>query len=125
MQKDIDIFIKHWFAQFDVLADETEFLPYLAEDITMHFPEGTFVGHNGFFEWYKGIKKMIKPNNKHIISNIRITKGENHHFEVQFNSRLIAEGLDGNAIDMEVIERWEMEIIKHQISIKEYKVMNK
>lgn len=118
----VELFIKNWFINFDILAPKEAFLPYLAKDIFLSFPEGDFTGHQGFSKWYAGILKTIKPNNQHTIKNIRVSEREEGLFTVRFDSHLIGESLKGENINIQVTENWIMDLSNKLPKIKEYKV---
>ncbi|WP_281612714.1 NAD(P)H-dependent oxidoreductase [Flammeovirga sp. SubArs3] len=118
----ITAFVKNWFAHFDQLAEDGYFTHSLEKDAQLVFPEGEFIGHQGFSEWYSAIKKEIKPDNQHIIESISITPN-NEYFNVDLAVKLKAEKYSGEALQLNVKEKWKVEITKEgNVKIHTYKV---
>lgn len=116
----IKAFAKEWFEHFDVLADDGYFNNYIANGAKLKFAEGEFEGHEGFSEWYAGIKKSIKPNNEHRIESINVV-AENGHYNVDMSVKLKAETHEGELLQMNVKENWKVEITRDgRIKIHEY-----
>ena len=118
----IETFVKEWFAKFDALVDESQFLPYLSKDAKMVFPEGTVIGHDGFSQWYNTIKQTIKPNNTHTISNLKITSKTLNLYTIELDVYLKAELLDGTPFELSAHEIWSLEIINEHPIIHTYLV---
>ncbi|NME67372.1 NAD(P)H-dependent oxidoreductase [Flammeovirga aprica] len=119
-EQKIKDFIKDWFAQFDVLGDEGYFTNHLLKETVLKFPEGEFRGHEGFKEWYDGIRKTIKPDNKHTIKSIVVTES-NGLYNVDLNVSLEAETVSGEALNLNVKEDWKVEITRDdRMKIHEY-----
>ncbi|TKG97015.1 flavodoxin family protein [Puteibacter caeruleilacunae] len=116
----IKAFAKEWFAHFDVLADDGYFNNYIANGAKLQFVEGEFIGHEGFSEWYAGIKSTIKPNNEHRIESINIV-ANNGHFEVDLSVKMKAETIAGELMQLNVKENWKVEITRDgRVKILEY-----
>ncbi|MCT4589642.1 MAG: NAD(P)H-dependent oxidoreductase [Carboxylicivirga sp.] len=116
----IKSFAKQWFEHFDVLADDGYFNNYIANGAKLQFAEGEFVGHEGFSEWYAGIKNTIKPNNEHRIESINVV-ANNGHYAVDLSVKLKAEKLSGEPLQLNVKENWKVEITRDgRIKIHEY-----
>ncbi|MBD0402757.1 NAD(P)H-dependent oxidoreductase [Flammeovirga sp. EKP202] len=119
-EQKIKDFIKEWFAQFDVLGDEGYFTNHLLKDTVLQFPEGKFIGHEGFKEWYDGIRQTIKPNNKHSVKSIVVTES-NGLYNVDLNVSLEAELTSGESLNLNVKEDWKVEITRDgRVKIHEY-----
>jgi hypothetical protein len=113
-------FAKDWFEHFDVLADDGYFNNHIANGAKLQFPEGEFIGHEGFSEWYADIKKNIKPNNEHQIESISVF-ANNEHFDVDLAVKMKAETTSGDLIQLNVKENWKVEITRDgRVKIHEY-----
>ena len=118
----IKAFAKDWFAHFDVLADDGYFNNHIANGAKLKFPEGEFNGHEGFSEWYAGIKKAIKPNNEHRIESLNVV-ANNGHFDVDLAVKLKAEKHSGEPLQLNVKENWKVELTRDgRVKILEYLV---
>ncbi|KZN62197.1 NAD(P)H-dependent oxidoreductase [Pseudoalteromonas luteoviolacea] len=122
-------FIKQWFENFDVLPNDSAlFTQYLSDDITLTMPEGEFIGHSGFRDWYKGARETFKPNCEHMVEQITVDKKGSQSYLVKLRVRLIAETfadskLQGEKINLLVNELWELEVRAHnEIEISQYTV---
>ncbi|WP_162048448.1 NAD(P)H-dependent oxidoreductase [Vibrio taketomensis] len=107
----ITALVKQWFAQFDQLAEDTaQYTRYLASDVQWQSPEGNFVGHQGFNDWYGIARATFKPSCQHNVHQLSIKKlGE--QYQVDLHIRLIAETypesmMQGQLVDMAVDETW-------------------
>ena len=114
-------FVNQWFADFDVLADdENKFLAHLSDDIRMVMPDGEFIGHEGFRDWYTIARATFKPNCEHIVEQLIVTENDNPNApdgvtscEAQLRIRLKADtypdsALKGESINMLVNETWQL-----------------
>jgi hypothetical protein len=120
LEAKIKAFSKEWFAHFDLLADDGYFNNFIANGVKLQFVEGEFIGHEGFSEWYAGIKKAIKPNNEHRIESINVV-ANNGHFDVEMSVKLKAETLEGKPFQLNVKENWKVEITRdNRVKIHEY-----
>jgi putative NADPH-quinone reductase len=118
----IKAFAKDWFAHFDELADDGYFNNHIANGAKLKFAEGEYEGHEGFSEWYAGIKNNIKPNNQHRIESINVI-ANNGHFNVDISVKVNAETIDGNTLQLNVKENWKVEITRNgRVKIHEYLV---
>ncbi|MBO9491622.1 NAD(P)H-dependent oxidoreductase [Endozoicomonas sp. G2_1] len=114
-------FVNQWFADFDVLADdENKFLAHLSDDIRMVMPDGEFIGHEGFRDWYAIARATFKPNCEHIVEQLIVTENDKQNApdgvtscEAQLRIRLKADtypdsALKGESINMLVNETWQL-----------------
>jgi putative NADPH-quinone reductase/ketosteroid isomerase-like protein len=121
-ERKLKAFVKDWFAQMDILAEDGYFNTYIANGAKMVFPEGTFIGHDGFKEWYADIKSKLKPNCEHRVESINITP-TNDFYKVDLSVKLKAETTDGKAMQANVKEAWKVEITRDgRVKIHEYVV---
>ncbi|NOU58276.1 NAD(P)H-dependent oxidoreductase [Marinifilum caeruleilacunae] len=113
-------FAKDWFEHFDLMADDGYFNNYIANGAKLQFPEGEFIGHEGFSQWYANMKKNIKPNNEHRIESINVS-ANNGHFDVDLAVKLKAETFEGESIQINAKENWKVEITRDgRVKIHEY-----
>ncbi|BDD06905.1 NAD(P)H-dependent oxidoreductase [Aureibacter tunicatorum] len=118
----INEFVKDWFAHFDKMADDGYFNHHLDKQAKLKFVEGEYIGHEGFSEWYKEIKKLIKPDNEHIIKSISINKHDDY-YKVDLTVNLKADTYHDGFIDLNVKETWKVAITRDgRVKIHEYKV---
>ena len=122
-------FIQEWFAKFDVLPTSSDFFTRsLSSDIRLVMPDGEFIGHEGFRDWYEIARATFKPNCEHIVEQLSIETTEDNKFVVNLRVRLKAEtyptsGLQGQNINMLVNETWRIIFNEQdQIIIEEYLV---
>lgn len=107
----IEKFVSNWFSKFDLLPeDESFFLSYLASDISLQMPEGNFIGHAGFRDWYRQARATFKPNCEHQVEQVEVTDAENG-YEVKLRIRLQAETysdsiFEGERLNLLVNEIW-------------------
>ncbi|CAM1345411.1 NAD(P)H-dependent oxidoreductase [Tenacibaculum amylolyticum] len=121
-EKRIKNFAIEWFQNFDILAEDNYFNKHITSSTKLHFPEGLFIGNEGFSEWYSEIKKTIKPNNEHRIESIHVSEN-NGHFDVDLAVKLKAETYQNESIQLNVKENWKIEITADDsIKIHEYLV---
>ena len=119
-EKVIKGFAKDWFQHFDVLANEDYFNHFITHDTKFLFPEGSFIGHDGFNEWYTNIRKSIKPNNDHRIESIHVASN-NDYFNVDLAVKLKAETYTNEEIQINVKENWKVKVTDEgQVKIHEY-----
>ncbi|MCT4603785.1 MAG: NAD(P)H-dependent oxidoreductase [Marinifilum sp.] len=113
-------FVKDWFAHFDILAEDGYFNNYIANGAKLKFPEGEFIGHEGFSAWYAEVKKTIKPNNEHRIESINVV-ANNGHFDVDMSVKVKAEKYSGETVQANAKENWKVEVTRDgRIKILEY-----
>lgn len=121
-------FVANWFANFDVLPDNNElFTRHLTEDIRLIMPEGEFIGHQGFADWYGGARETFKPNCQHFVEQQSVKALKDNQFEVDLRIRLIAEtypesALAGQSLNLLVDEKWTLTIENGYVAISEYLV---
>lgn len=110
-EEKIKSFIYEWFSNFDKLADDGYFNSFIANGCLLKFPEGEFIGHEGFSEWYKNIKETIKPGNQHSVESISISE-ENGFYMIDLSVKMKAEKTSGESIQLNVKENWKIEITR-------------
>ncbi|TQF70781.1 NAD(P)H-dependent oxidoreductase [Pseudoalteromonas luteoviolacea] len=122
-------FIKHWFANFDKLPDNSEFFTnHLSEEVILLMPEGEFTGHSGFRDWYQAAKATFQANCEHVVEQFTVNKKGVQSYHVELRVRLIAETykdsqFQGKQISLLVNEHWELCIKEsHHIEISRYVV---
>ena len=122
-------FVQKWFAEFDVLPEQSEFFTeQLSTDIRLVMPEGEFIGHEGFRDWYQVARATFKPNCQHLVEQTTVTEGVDGQITVDLRVRLIAEtyedsALNGESINLLVNEKWQMTMdTSGKLSISEYLV---
>lgn len=128
-QNKVSKFVQKWFAAFDVLPAETEFFTeQVAEDIRLVMPEGEFIGHEGFRDWYQVARATFKPNCQHIVEQTKVSENPDGTLTVDLRIRLIADtfpdsALKGESINLLVNEKWQMSLSKeNKLVINEYLV---
>lgn len=88
----VDAFTKSWFAQFDLLPEGTEFFTkQLDTNIRLVMPEGEFIGHEGFRDWYEIARSTFKPNCQHIVEQTSVASQTDGEITVDLRVRLKAE----------------------------------
>ena len=122
-------FIQRWFANFDVLPDDTDvFTDHLSENIKWLMPQGEFKGHQGFKDWYAIARETFKPNCDHQVEQVEI-QSEGELYTVKLRVRFIAQSysdseLKGEAVNMLVNEIWQLEFTETgSIQIHNYEVI--
>ncbi len=120
-------FVQKWFAQFDLLPEQSEFFTeQLSTNIRLVMPEGEFIGHEGFRDWYQVATATFKPNCQHLVEQTTVTEGSNGAITVELRVRLIAEtyedsALNGESINLLVNETWQMSVVEdNRMVINEY-----
>ena len=113
-------FVKEWFSHFDSFAEQGYFNRYLSNNVRIVFPEGEYVGHEGFNEWYGQIKTKIKAGSDHRVESINIS-ANGGDFNVKLTIKLTAETLEGQKFQTNLRETWKVEITQDKrIKIHEY-----
>ncbi|ALO42711.1 NAD(P)H-dependent oxidoreductase [Pseudoalteromonas phenolica] len=126
-EQKITSFVSEWFSTFDLLPEQNEyFTSHLSDSIRLVMPEGEFIGHEGFRDWYAIARKTFKPNCDHKVEQIDITE-TNKGYEVALRIRLIAQSyedsdLQGEHVNVLVNETWQLKIIDGSVIINEYLV---
>ncbi|TDF35006.1 flavodoxin family protein [Alteromonadaceae bacterium M269] len=125
--KAINRFIQQWFADFDVLPDDSErFTRYLTNDVKLVMTDGEYLGHEGFRDWYQTARSTFKPDCQHIVEQVSIQELSATQHQVELRVRLIADSypessLKGESINLLVNESWKVSISDDQaIQIQEY-----
>ncbi|MBC7001070.1 NAD(P)H-dependent oxidoreductase [Photobacterium sp. BZF1] len=111
----IQKFVANWFAEFDKLPEENAFFTgFLAEDVNIEMPEGTFIGHEGFRDWYAIARATFKPGCDHQVEQVEI-KAEGDKYQVELRVRLQAKSfensaLKGQSVNLLVNETWSVSL---------------
>ncbi|MEC8428782.1 MAG: NAD(P)H-dependent oxidoreductase [Pseudomonadota bacterium] len=107
-------FVQKWFSDFDALEeDSTPFTKHLAVDAKLLMPEGEFIGHEGFRDWYAFARRSFKPNAQHHVKEINIDEVTSGNYKVELKIELLAEtysdsDFGGENINMLVNEVWQL-----------------
>lgn len=121
-------FVNKWFDKLDSLSEKTEvFLPHLSKQLVLCLPEGDFLGHAGFKQWYQWALSTFKPNCRHIVEQIDITAdGEYFNLSLRVNlsaHTYIDSDFAGQNVEVQVKENWRLRIIDGQhVLIEQYLV---
>lgn len=109
----INKFITEWFARFDVLPEDSDFFTrHLARDLTLSMPEGQFLGHEGFRDWYRIALETFKPNCQHLVEQVEVISNGDK-FDVKLRVRLLAATYPdstfvGQSVNILVDETWQV-----------------
>ena len=130
IDSNVSKFVNAWFADFDLLVAPPErFTTNLSEDIKMVMPDGEFIGHQGFRDWYAIARQTFKPNCEHIVEQLTVSEPNNDgSYVAELRVRLIADtfpesALQGENINMLVNETWQLSLTEAgDIKISEYLV---
>ena len=130
IESKVSKFVADWFADFDLLTAEPErFTASLSEDIKLVMPDGEFIGHQGFRDWYAIARKTFKPKCQHIVEQLSVSEQNNYdNYTVELRIRLKAESyaesaLQGESVNMLVNEKWQLSLTDAgDINIYEYLV---
>jgi hypothetical protein len=77
LDSEVKQFMRDWFGKHDIHPPVEELLPLVAdENLIMKMPEGSFLGHEGFKQWYAGVKKFVDQS--HEINGLEIKTNQNH-----------------------------------------------
>lgn len=123
----VNRFIRNWFKAFDQMPNETAgFTQHLANDVVWEMPEGKFIGHAGFNDWYAGALKQFKPNCDHQIQALTVTETD-AGFDAELTIKLTAETYEdsdfkGESISINAHEKWQLVIEGDSLLIKSYRV---
>ncbi len=93
----------------------------LRNDVSIHVPEGEFNGIAGFNDWYALLRTLFAPNCEHTLSEIDVVENGDV-CDVQMKVRVQAESLQGEQIDMEVAELWQVAMVDGKARIVRYEV---
>ncbi|MFA8343712.1 MAG: NAD(P)H-dependent oxidoreductase [Rhodothermaceae bacterium] len=117
-------FISEWFSKFDMLEETGYFIRHIYPDAKFVFPEGEFVGHQGFADWYNKILNKFEAPVKHEISDIKITDMGNSKFNVSLNITLESKKKDGLPFSQKISENWNIVLQDEDlVKISEYKAL--
>lgn len=111
LENRVQKFVKNWFEKFDLLGDDEDyFCQRLSEDVYWLMPEGEFVGHSGFRDWYRGARATFKPNCDHQVEQINVLQNGDE-IQIDLRIRLLAQthadsALKGESINLLVNETW-------------------
>ena len=130
IESKVSKFVTDWFADFDLLTAEPErFIASLSEDVKLVMPDGEFIGHQGFRDWYAIARKTFKPNCQHIVEQISVNEqNSDGNYTAELRIRLKAEtfpesALQGESVNMLVNETWQLSLTDAgDINISEYLV---
>ncbi|QFT12348.1 General stress protein 14 (plasmid) [Vibrio sp. THAF190c] len=121
-------FVSEWFGQFDQLPEQSDyFLEHLSEKVEMTMPEGKFIGHSGFEDWYAMARATFKPNCDHDVEQLAIKKVE-QGYQLDLRIRLKADTysnslLKGESLELSVNETWQLSLDDQgKVTIHEYLV---
>lgn len=122
-------FVSGWFEQLDTLPEQdAQFIPSLASDVVFNMPEGKFVGHAGFKDWYSIVRSTFKPNCSHEIEQLEV-KPLGSQYQVSLHVRLKADTypdspMKGEAVELVVNETWLVSVDdNNSVKIHEYEVV--
>ncbi|OXY83144.1 NAD(P)H-dependent oxidoreductase [Oceanimonas doudoroffii] len=122
-------FVSEWFEQFDQLPEASEyFTARLAADVDWNMPEGRFLGHDGFRDWYAIVRKVFKPGCDHRVEQVTI-QPDGDDYQVELRIRLLADtfadsDLKGEPIDLLVNEIWQVRLDEQgRVTIHNYRVV--
>lgn len=114
--------VKTWFNQMDKLQEDAGlFHAMLRNDVAITAPEGEFNGIAGFNDWYQVLRSTFKPNCEHVLEQIVVHEKQGEHV-AEIRVRLIAETVQGEAINVLVNEEWSVDLDKDKPRIIRYKV---
>lgn len=114
--------VKTWFEQMDKLQEDAGlFHAMLRNDVAITAPEGEFNGIAGFNDWYQVLRSTFKPNCEHVLEQIVVHEKQGEHV-AEIRVRLIAETVQGEAINVLVNEEWSVDLDKDKPRIIRYKV---
>lgn len=122
-------FSNEWFVQMDSLPEQTEtFTESLSPHAVFKVPEGDFIGHAGFKDWYALLRSTFKPNCSHDIEQLEV-KPLGSQYQVSLHVRVKAETytdstMKGQQVDFVVNETWLVSIDENtSVKIHEYEVV--
>ncbi|PSW08280.1 FMN reductase [Photobacterium rosenbergii] len=127
----IQKFVANWFAEFDKLPEENAFFTeFLADDVNITMPEGTFIGHEGFRDWYAIARATFKPGCDHQVEQVEVKpQGDTQAnlYQVELRIRLQAESfedsaLKGESVNLLVNETWSVSLDEGKVTIHDYLV---
>ncbi|MDN3684447.1 hypothetical protein QW180_15980 [Vibrio sinaloensis] len=115
--------VKTWFEQMDKLQEDAGlFHAMLRNDVAITAPEGEFNGIAGFNDWYQVLRSTFKPNCEHVLEQIVVHEKKQGEHVAEIRVRLIAETVQGEAINVLVNEEWSVDLDKDKPRIIRYKV---
>lgn len=122
-EKTIEDFVTRWFQQFDKFENQAFFLQHINAYSQFNMVEGTFVGKEGFIEWYSAIQQELKPNSQHKVTSLAISQ-DTVHYLVALIIYLKAEKTNGEPLNITVKENWKLELNENNSPvILEYSVV--
>jgi hypothetical protein len=85
-ENEIQEFAADWYRKLDVHAPLEEYIPLLAEEVEMRFPEATVTGFEGFKGWYERVIEIFFDE-IHTLKEVKLTSvnGENADVKVVVN----------------------------------------
>ena len=121
-------FVEQWFEHFDQLPEDSDvFTQYLDPQVRWLMPEGEFLGHQGFRDWYAIARASFKPGCQHQVQQTDIVHTADG-YQLTLRVRLIADPhktslFQGEPVDIQVKEVWQVSMDEHdQIAISDYQV---
>jgi len=91
-ESEVKEFAADWYKKLDVHAPGEEFLPLLAEDVELRFPEATVQGFDGFKGWYDRVINIFFDE-VHTLKEVKMTP-------------------NGEQADVKVVVKWEASVWK-------------
>lgn len=91
-------------------------------------PDGDFVGHEGFRDWYAIARNTFKPGIDHQVEQVAMKETE-HGYQVDLRIRVISEtfeqsGFKGESVNFLVNEIWQVVLDeKKNVIINDYQVV--
>lgn len=122
-------FVAEWFGQFDQLPEQSDyFLEHLSEEVEMTMPEGKFIGHAGFEDWYAIARATFKPNCEHHVEQLAVKKvdqGYQLDLRIRLNAETYSNSLfKGERLELSVNETWQLSLDEQgTVTIHEYLVV--
>ncbi len=106
-------FTTEWFSRFDRLEEDASFfLQHLSDQIVWSMPEGNFLNHQGFLDWYALVRKQFKPGCQHTIEQLEV-QPHGDGYEVSLRVRLLAQTYEnssfkGAVLNVLINETWQL-----------------
>ena len=106
----IAAFVQNWFSHLDHLDEVGFFLQYLHPEACIEFPEGKYIGPEGFKAWYAGITQKIVAPVQHEVEEIRVQKTGGSQYTLHFPLHVRAQDAQGNTVlDHHLQETWTLD----------------
>lgn len=116
-----DFLISDWFPASDDLEENGHFTAHLTLTTHFDFDGKTYKAHEGFVEWFEGLRTTLKPGTiKHVVEAFKITKGDKSAFKVFMTINVKAQTVDDELIDTTTSEQWSIDLtVDHKVIITE------